>query len=124
VELGDHIETVSLPLPAAPVSLDSGEWEFISTGIQLDIAGFDNTRSTTEVAFTFFDTNGRALTTEPLRVKVGNAFREYFLHSELGGLFSLRAAFPVAGDVNRVGAAEVQFVNLTGPSQVQRIKIR
>jgi len=123
VELGVHVETASLSIPGAPVEIDSSNRLLTPTGIQLDIAGFDNTRTVSEVAFTFFDVSGKALTGEPIRLDVRSAFQEYFVHAGLGGVFSLRAAFPVAGDVSLVESAEVRFLNTAGPSQVRRIDI-
>lgn len=123
VELGDHLVTASVNMPVAPVQIDNARWSPTQTGLRLDVTGFDNSRSAGDIAFTFFDASGRALTPEPIRAHAADAFRGYFSANPLGGVFLLEAEFPVAGNLSLLGAVEIQFVNDAGPSLVQRLQL-
>lgn len=124
VVVGSRVARASLILTPSVVAVDSFEWKQNPGGIVLEVAGYDNTRSASEVSFTFFDRGGAALTTEPIRADVAPAFAEYFSQTALGGIFSLTATFPITGDFNLVGAAEVVFLNNAGPSSVHRVSFR
>jgi hypothetical protein len=124
VELGDSRSEAGVTLPPAAVSIDSGISSKTQTGIDVRVNGFDNTRTVSTVLFQFFDTSGRSLTPDPISVNVANSFRGYFSGTQIGGLFSLSATFPVAGDPSLLGAVEVQFVNVSGPSTTHRIELR
>lgn len=121
VELGARLEQAAVTIPPSPVVVDSGDGRRTTTGLELRIVGFDNSQSVSWIAFTFFDTRGGELTAEPIRADVGGAFREHFQSAQLGGLFSLIATFPVAGDPGLIGAVDVEFTNNVGPSGTRRI---
>jgi hypothetical protein len=123
-ELGDRLREAAITLPQAAVSIDSATWSRTETGVSVRVAGFDNTRSAATASFHFFDVDGRALTTSPMSTDVANQFRGYYSKSELGGLFLLEAAFPVAGDVSLIGAVDIQFSNTLGPSGTHRLSLR
>ena len=123
-EIGGETATAGVTLPPEPVRIDTATWRPTATGLELRLNGFDNTLSTATVSFRFYEAGGRPLTEEPLRSDVAAAFRDYFATSYAGGLFSLRAEFPVAGDVSLLEAVEVQFENRTGPSKTVRIELR
>jgi len=124
VELGDRREQASVAIAPTPVIITSGESRPTSTGLELTIIGFDNTRSASQIAFRFFDTTGRPLTAEPIRADVTEPFRQYFAGAEFGGLFSLVAAFPVAGDASLLGSVDVQFTNSAGPAEAYHVTLR
>ena len=121
VKLGTHKIQASGTMLPSPVVMDSSSLKRTATGLELNIAGFDNSQSTSEIAFTFYDKSGRALTSAPIKADVSVAFSHFFLTTKLGGLFSLTAAFPVAGDSSQIGAVDVQFTSGAGISAKQRI---
>jgi len=123
-EIGGKVATAGVTLPPEPVRIDSVSWKPTATGLELRLNGFDNTLSTAAVSFRFYEAGGRPLTEEPIRSDVAAAFRDYFAVSYAGGLFSLKAAFPVAGDLSLLEAVEVQFQNQTGPSETVRVALR
>jgi hypothetical protein len=94
-----------------------------ASGIQVQLTGYDNTRSTGEILFTFFDAAGNALTPGGIRVDASVDFARYFTASDLGGLFTVKADFPVTGDASRITGVEVQISNGVGSTRSQRIGI-
>ncbi len=124
VVVGSRVARGTLALLPSAVVVDASGWSNGPDGLLLEIAGYDNTRSASEVAFMFFDSNGRSLTTEPIRADVAEAFTRYFAATQVGGIFRLRASFPVTGDASLLGGAEVTFLNNAGPSRVHRINFK
>ncbi len=123
-KIADKKATAGVTLPPEPVRIDSASWTPTATGLELRLNGFDNTLSTAAVSFQFFDTRGRPVTQEPIRANIAAAFRDYFATSYVGGLFSLSAAFPVAGDASLLGSVEVRFDNSAGTSKLVRVQFR
>jgi hypothetical protein len=124
VELGNHVKEASVVVPPVPVQVDTATTEKTATGLDLTIAGFDNTQSARQVTFLFFDRQGRQLTAAPMKVDVAGLFGGYYSLHSVGGVFSLMARFPVAGDVTRLSHVEVEFANNAGTSAKRRIEIR
>lgn len=121
VELGTHSVEAAVTIPLVPVVIVSTSSERTATGLELRIVGFDNSHSASGIAFTFYDTSGQQLGAGPIRADVAEAFRNYFAGAQLGGQFSLTAAFPVAGDPALIGAVEVEFTSTAGISFKRRI---
>ncbi|MEZ5351648.1 MAG: choice-of-anchor D domain-containing protein [Bryobacteraceae bacterium] len=91
-------------------------------GIEIGVDGFDNTRSTAEVRYSFFDPSGARIG-EPLAVAIGDQFARYFAASGLGGLFRLGARIPLlAGDAAGVAAMELELRNAVGVSTSGRVR--
>lgn len=118
--LGTHTVPLSFTVSPEVVQVDSAAGRQIPTGLEVEVAGFDNTHSVSGVAFRFFDRQNNALTQGAIEVDVAQAFRSYFLSAHVGGMFSLLARFPVAGDVSLIGFVEVGFVNSVGASVKRR----
>ena len=121
VKLGTHLVEATVTIPPAPVVIVSTSSKRTATGLELRIVGFDNSHSVSEIAFTFYHTSGQQLGAGPIRADVAEAFRNYFAGAQLGGQFSLTAAFPVAGDPALIGAVEVEFTSNAGTSPKRRI---
>ena len=102
--------------------IDSATARRNGSSLEIDILGFDNTRGAGSLNFRFFDRSGNALggviTTTP-----ADQFRDYFNQSVLGGVFRLRAAFPVTGDATIVGSVLVEIANAVGRTDLQRLTI-
>ena len=92
-----------------------------TTNVQLQVNGWDNTRSVSQVVFTFYDSSGAAIAPGSITVDAASSFQTYFAGSNLGGVFGLSAFFPIAGDSNQVVAAEVKIVNSGGAAQSAQI---
>ncbi len=55
-----------------------------------------------------------------LRTNAASDFASYFAGSDLGGVFVLRAVFPVTGDARVIAACEATLTNTSGSSSTQR----
>lgn len=120
VELGSHTESMSFPIAAAPPGIDSVRGTRSASSIEVQISGFDNTRTASQLSFTFYDRTGAVIGAGPLRADPRAAFEEYFKSSEVGGMFSLRAVFPVTGDTSGIGGFEVEITNSAGTAKSAR----
>lgn len=81
------------------------------------VSGFDNTRSASTAVFRFFDANSQIIgSTSGIEVTVGDVFGAFFRGATTGGLFSMRAAFPIQGDISVIDRVEVMLRNKLGPS--------
>ncbi len=92
-----------------------------ATNVELQINGWDNTRSASQIVFTFYDASGNAIAPGNITVAAATSFQQYFAGSMLGGVFGLHALFPITGDANQVVAALVQISNSAGTVQSARI---
>jgi hypothetical protein len=88
--------------------------------LQVDITGFDNTRSASTLDFTFYDRTGAVIAGTPVRADASNAFKQYFQQSTVGGMFTLRATFPTTGDVSQISGLEVSAANSAGTANSAR----
>lgn len=115
--LGADTEQATFQLAPSVVSMDSIRGTRAASELRVAVTAFDNTRSTSRVKFRFLDSAARALGSGEVSADVSALFGQYFEHPELGGMFVLRAAFPVTGDTSQVDAVEVELVNSAGASR-------
>lgn len=92
--------------------------------LEVEITGFDNTRSVDGVAFTFFNARGEAVQPGAIRVNTAADFRRHFEASGAGGVFALKAVFPVAGAISEIASAETQLTNTAGSTQSGKIQLQ
>jgi hypothetical protein len=121
LDLGFQQVRVPISLSSAPVRLDAVRVQRTSTGVELSAEGFDNTRTVTHASFTFYDRSGQPLPGNPFRISVADAFSGWWKRSGLGGLFLMRAAFPVAGDATQLSAVLLELENSLGKTASSRI---
>jgi hypothetical protein len=99
----------------APVALDLSTAVPATDSIFLTLAGFDNTHAASSLAFTFYDTTGKAIAPGLIQSNVTSAFASYYkANPQAGGTFNLQATFPVTGDITQVSSVQVQFTNPAG----------
>jgi len=120
VEAGGFTEQASVAVAPEPVKLDKTAAVRTAAGIDVTLAGFDNTRSLSEVAFTFYSA-GQPMASMPIRSTVGPDFVPWWASSTLGGIFQLRAAFPVTGDGSKISGVEVTMTSSAGKTTTERI---
>lgn len=116
-------QELSLTIPPSTVILDSEGAVRELGSIEVSLAGFDNTYSASQLAFTFYDLNGNALPQGVINVNAGPDFQAYFNSGQDGGSFSLLATFPVTGNTNEIGYVSVQVTNSQGAATAQQIQI-
>jgi len=121
VRLGDRTAQALLRVAPAAAAIDAKRAARASNALDVQIAGFDNTRTVSKLRFRFFRANGSAVNPEPIDAEVGPEFRRFFESSVAGGLFALRAVFPVAGSAAEVTGVEVEIVSGAGVAQTGRI---
>ncbi len=123
VRLGSHVEQFTAQVASGPAKIDSVQTIRAASGLDVRVTGFDTSRSPTRLSFVFFDREGRAVAPGSISVDVGAAFREYFETAEFGGMFTVRAVFPVAGNVLQIIAVEVEITNSLGATRFPRTAI-
>jgi hypothetical protein len=91
-----------------------------SGSIAVQAAGFDNTRTAGKLTFTFYDAAGAVVPPGAIAADAATSFATYFAGSDLGGLFSLTALFPVTGSPSQIAAFDFQIANSAGVTRSAR----
>jgi hypothetical protein len=121
VEAGGFRDEATVGIGPETVKVDKATAARRAGGIDVQLAGFDNTRSVSDMSFTFYSPAGQPLFGMPIRVPVTRDFDRWWLESKLGGIFGFKASFPVSGDLSQIGSVDVEIVNSLGTSRTQRI---
>jgi len=113
----DHASVVIAPMAPAVTAVQG-----IRSGptVQLRITGFDNTRSLSALAFTFYDAQGNAIAPGVIRADASRDFASYFAASDMGGVFLLNVVFPLTGDGAGLASWEAALTNSAGSSKTAR----
>jgi hypothetical protein len=111
---------VGLEPRPAPVVIDSLKASRVNGNLEVTITGFDNTRSASQLVFSFFDSDGRLVAPGRISLEAGAEFQRFYESSKQGGTFMLRAGFPVAGDASGIAAVEVEITNSAGVTRSER----
>jgi len=119
-QVGDRSDRQSLTITAAPPAISSVQALRTAAGLEVRVTGFDNTRTLGALSFTFLDSAGNGIGTGAIRTDATADFARYFAGSDLGGVFSLRAQFPVTGDASKVAWCEVGLGNSAGSTKTAR----
>ncbi|MCS7026717.1 MAG: hypothetical protein NZV14_18110 [Bryobacteraceae bacterium] len=109
-------------IPPAPAVLDKLTAFKTTATLDLTVSGYDNTRSISEIAFTFYDAQGTMIPPGNIRSFVAPLFQDYFRTTSVGGMFSLRAIFPSTAPTQGVRYVEMEVTNQAGTSKTQRIE--
>jgi len=88
------------------------------------VTGYDTSRSTSLVSFTFFDLEGRTVSPGTIQADASRAFQQYFETTDYGSVFSLRVVVPVTGDSSQVGAVDVGLSNSLGDTRTGHVQIQ
>jgi hypothetical protein len=120
-EVGGYRDEVTVPVLAEAVRIDKAAARRAGQMLEVQVSGFDNTRTISEIAFTFFDRSGQQLPNGVIAVPATAEFTRWWETSELGGAFSSKAVFPVAGDTTLIGAVTVEIVNQMGKTKTDRL---
>jgi hypothetical protein len=86
--------------------------------VEVDVTGFDNTRTAGALSFTFYDGGGNPIGS-PIPANAGATFAAYFQNSA-GGTFELKAVFPVQGDTSQIAAFQASVTNSAGTATTAR----
>lgn len=121
VKLGDYNDQFTFPVAPLPISIDSATLSRRTGAIDVAITGFDNTRTSGKCAFTFYDKNGQMMQPGPISADWSESFFNYYRSSRVGGMFAMRATFPVTGDASNIGGVEIEMTNSSGIARTSRI---
>ena len=121
LKLPNDTQQTTFAIAPAPIGFDTVSGTRRVNDLDVNLIGFDNTHSASQLAFTFYDRAGKILLPGVLRVDVTPDFRRYFDAATTGGSFLLRATFPVTGDATQVGGVDVEMTNSAGVAKAQRI---
>ncbi len=122
--LGPHAEQLTATVPSGYIVIDGARTARSASGIEVEVTGYDTSRSASLASFTFFDRAGSVVAPGAIQVDVSRAFQQYFETTELGSVFRLRAAFPVSGDASRIGGVEAVLSNSLGSTQTKRLTVQ
>ncbi len=112
---------IDAAVAARNVACAASELYCTTVNVELQINGWDNTRSTSQVIFSFYDPSGNAIAPGNITVNAASAFDQYFSGSALGGVFGMHALFPVNGSSDQVVGAQVQITNASGSVETTKI---
>jgi hypothetical protein len=110
----------SVTIAAAPPGIGTAQAVRSAGTLAVSITGFDNTRSLGPLSFTFYDADGNPIAPGAIRTDATADFAGYFAGSSLGGVFLLRAEFPVTGNAAVVASCEATLTNSAGSTKTQR----
>jgi hypothetical protein len=116
-------QQTSLTVAPSPISFDLNTAIRKVGELDVSLAGFDNTYSASQLAFTFYDAKGGTLQPGVIRVDATDDFRQYFASPPAGGTFALLAKFLVTGDTSQIASVDVQIFNSAGNTTVQKTAI-
>jgi len=119
-QVGGWIDQQSVTIGAVPPGVSTIQAMRTAAGLEIRITGFDNTRSIGSLAFTFYDATGNPIAPGAIRADATKDFASYFASSGLGGIFQLRAVFPVDGNAAGVASCEATLSNSAGTVTTQR----
>jgi|SRR5579871_273903 len=118
--LGGITSQSSIAIAPAQVSLSPPQGTRSASGIEVDLTGFDNTRTAGSLSFSFFDGAGTPIAPGAIQADASAAFSQFFQGSNLGGSFVLRALFPVTGDASRIASFQAAITNSAGTATTAR----
>ena len=95
-ELGGYSDQATIGIAPAAVHVDSGSALRGASTLVVEMSGFDNTRTVSQMVFTFYDGGGAPLPAAPIRVDVSADFRHWFEQSTAGR--DVRAQGHLSGD--------------------------
>lgn len=119
-QISGAIDQHSVTIAAASPGISTVQAVRSANGLEVRIAGFDNTRTLAALTFTFYDAAGATIAPGAILADARAEFAQYFAGSDLGGVFLLSAVFPVTGDATLVASCEASLVNTVGASKTQR----
>ena len=119
-QLGGLTDQQTVVIAPSVVGIATAQGLRSGGGVEVDLTGFDNTRTAGMVTFTFYDAAGNSIAPGAIQVDGTAAFAAYFQGSA-GGTFALNAVFPVSGDASRIQAFEASLTNSVGAAKTGRV---
>ncbi len=119
--LGPHQIEQRIRVAPASVRFDSATAARSPNVAEIVLKGLDNTRTAKRIGFRFYRTGGTVA--GAFDIDLEQAFRDYYLaNPNAGGVFQLRAQFPISGDASMLEGVDVTLTNQTGASETGRLR--
>lgn len=122
LELDGKIIQQSVTISPSTIQLNSARAVRQSPSLQVLLTGFDNTYTASQLSFTFYDSAGNTIKPGLMNVDATQNFRDYFAQTQVGGMFSLLANFPVTGSASEVASVDVSIRNANGTTRTNRLQ--
>lgn len=119
VQLGGATDQLAVTIPAAPVGITAAQGLRSTASVEVRVTGFDNTRTLSQLTFTFYDAAGNALA-PAIATDATRDFAQYFQTSDAGGVFLLRAVFPITGAASAIASFEAGLTNSAATAKTAR----
>lgn len=116
-EVGGWTATSNIEIAPARVHVDKVRAVKNGSMLEVELTGFDNTRTLNQLAFSFFNANGEIVQPGAIRVDTAADFARHYANSTLGGAFALKAVFPVAGSIANIASVQLDIANASGVAQ-------
>jgi hypothetical protein len=117
--IGAASAEVRFTLPERPLTLTAAR---ASGAPEVVLTGYDNRRSVSKVAFTWYLKSGQVAAPGRIEADVAGQFRDYFGQNP-GGAFQLRARFPLSGTASELDGVDVEITSAQGAVQTGRLKL-
>lgn len=119
--LGPHQVEHRMRIAPAPVKFVSSRAARSSNLAEVTVHGIDNMRATSRVGFRFLRAGGAVAGS--YEVDLAESFSSYFrANPQQGGVFQLRAQFPVSGDASQLESVEVLMTNAQGSASTGQLR--
>ena len=123
VTLGTFVEVSKIEIKPATIMVDSAQGLRADLRIDVRFSAFDNTHQASQVAFTFYQKNGQPVQPGRMIADISQLMKGYFTDNpRVGGIFSVRASFPVTGTATEIDRVDVEIVNPAGTTKLDPIK--
>jgi hypothetical protein len=119
-QLGGNTAQQSVAILPAVVGVTAAKGVLSTGTIEVDLTGFDNTRSAGQLSFTFYDPSGNVIGPGAISADGTAIFASYFKTSA-GGTFELKAVFPVVGNFSQIAEFQAAVTNSAGSATTTRI---
>jgi hypothetical protein len=120
-QIGSSVSQKNVVIAPAAIGVAAVTGARQTSGLTVNVTGFDNTRTAGKLSFTFYNSAGSVILPGAIGADSTAAFSSYFAGSGDGGQFALGAYFPVNGDPSKVSAFTVQLANSAGTVTTARV---
>ena len=124
MRIGNASDQASVQIAGTAPVLTATQGIRTANTVEARITGYDNTRSASQLSFTFYDISGNAIAPGANRVDASGEFTRFFANSDLGGVFLFRGVFPVTGDAAQVASYEVTVTDGVGTTKSSRTVVQ
>ena len=123
-EVGGWTATSNVEIPPDRVLVEKTRAVKNGSMLELEVTGYDNTRTLDGLAFTFYTSKGEPVQPGTIRLSSAADFRRHFDTSSVGGVFTMKAVFPVAGPLADIAFTEIQLTNARGATASGKVHIQ